>query len=79
MACCFYHDYRTDFVTAYYLKHFLQSSRGKTSSLCGPFQGYVNYVDFFWETIASEDEVVLMIISWVFKPGVVAGILIVLM
>lgn len=52
--------------------------KGKTSLGCGPFQGYKNYVDYFWEVIDSDEETILMIVSWLFRPGVVAGILIVL-
>uniref|UniRef100_A0A0P4W4G5 TMC domain-containing protein n=1 Tax=Scylla olivacea TaxID=85551 RepID=A0A0P4W4G5_SCYOL len=52
--------------------------KGKTSCGCGPFKGYQNYVDFFWDIIDKDQETILTIVSWLFKPGVVAGILIIL-
>lgn len=52
--------------------------KGKTSCGCGPFKGYEHYVDFFWAIIDKDQETILTIVSWLFKPGVVAGILIIL-
>ncbi|KAG0720403.1 Transmembrane channel-like protein 7 [Chionoecetes opilio] len=52
--------------------------KGKTSCGCGPFRGFTNYVNYFWTIMENDQEVVLRIVAWLFKPGVVAGILIVM-
>ncbi|XP_042203710.1 transmembrane channel-like protein 5 isoform X1 [Homarus americanus] len=49
--------------------------RGNTSS-CGPFQNHEpHYIDFLWDITQSNEQIILVIISWILKPGVVAGIL----
>ncbi|XP_068247094.1 transmembrane channel-like protein 7 isoform X2 [Palaemon carinicauda] len=48
--------------------------RGYCSSSCGPFQGYPHYVDFVW-TLTQDQGTILSVISWILQPGVVAGIL----
>lgn len=48
--------------------------RGNSSS-CGPFQHYSHYIEFLWDLISSDQQTILGVISWIFKPGVVAGIL----
>lgn len=49
--------------------------RGVASHDCGPFRNYDHYVDFLWDLTNSNQQTVLSVISWIFKPGVVAGIL----
>lgn len=49
--------------------------RGDASRYCGPFRNYDHYVDFLWDLTNSNQQTVLSVISWIFKPGVVAGIL----
>ncbi|XP_047493059.1 transmembrane channel-like protein 7 isoform X1 [Penaeus chinensis] len=49
--------------------------RGDASHDCGPFRNYDHYIDFLWDLTNSNQQTVLSVISWIFKPGVVAGIL----
>lgn len=52
--------------------------KGKTSCGCGPFRGYQHYIDYIWELMASDKQTVMSVVSWLFRPGIVTGILIIL-
>ncbi|CAL4120848.1 unnamed protein product, partial [Meganyctiphanes norvegica] len=47
--------------------------KGNVSNDCGPFVGYTHYIDLVWKL--SGDNLILLIVSWFLKPGIVAGIL----
>lgn len=48
--------------------------RGYSSPSCGPFRGYTHYVDFVWD-LTQNRGTILSVIGWILQPGVVAGIL----
>lgn len=48
--------------------------KGKVSSDCGPFIGNSHYIDLVWK-LSGDGNIILVIVSWILKPGVVAGLL----